>query len=89
MTSLLSTILVGCLIGLSLILLLVSLISYRRTGSLRLLLVGCAFLVFMVKGVLLLAFLLLQSLSESAELLVIVAMDLIIILFLYLAIAKK
>jgi hypothetical protein len=89
MTSLLSTILIGCLIGLSLILLLVSLISYKRTGSSRLLLVGSAFLVFMVKGILLLAFLLMQSMSESSELLVLVVMDLIIILFLYFAIAKK
>lgn len=89
MTSLLSTILIGCLVGLSLILLLVSLVSYRRTGNSRLLLVSGAFLVFMVKGVLMLAFLFLQSLSESTELLVLVLMDLVIILFLYFAIAKK
>ena len=89
MTSLLSTIIIGCLVGLSLILLLVSIVSYRRTGNSRLLLVGIAFLVFIVKGVMLLAFLFLGSLSESVELLALVAMDLVVILFLYFAIAKK
>jgi hypothetical protein len=89
MTSILSTFLIGCLVGLSLILLLVSLISYRRTGSSRLLLVASALLVFMIKGIMLLAFLFLQSITESTELLILVVMDLIIILFLYFAIAKK
>ncbi|MCK5548499.1 MAG: hypothetical protein KAI64_05765 [Thermoplasmata archaeon] len=90
MTSLLAAFLTGCLIGFSLILLIVSVVSYRRMKSARLLLVSAAFLIFFLKGLFLFAALVvLQSVAESAELAVMLVLDMIVLLFLYFAIAKR
>ncbi len=88
MTSLLSTFLAGSLIGFSLILLLVSIASYRRTKNSRLLLVSVGFFIFLLKGILLIIGLVfVPGLTESIELLLL--LDLVILLFLYFAIAKR
>jgi hypothetical protein len=90
MTSWLTPFLIGCLIGFSLILLIVSLISYRRAKNPRLLLVSAALLIFLIKGILLLVWMvLLTTLAESAELFAIILLDFLILIFLYFAIAKN
>lgn len=90
MTSLLTTILIGCLVGFSLILLVVSLVSYRRTKNARLLLVSAAFFIFFIKGIFLVAGAVFAlTIQESSELLVMVLLNLVILLLLYLAIAIK
>ena len=77
--------LTGCLVGFSLILLFISLAAYRRTGSARFALVGAAFFIFFLKGVLLFAGMAWGGFSEGIELL---ALDILVLLFLYFAIAK-
>jgi hypothetical protein len=90
MASLLVTFLIGCLLGFSLILLSISLVSFRRTKNSKLLLVSIAFLIFLVKAILLITWLVLtSSLAESNELMVMLVLDLVILLFLYFAIAKR
>ena len=82
--------LAGCVIGLSSLLFATSLVSYSRLRHTRFVYVALAFLLFLVQGILIMAGLLVESLkgsfSVSNELL---AVDLLILLFLYLAVAKR
>lgn len=84
------TFLVGCLIGFSLLLMLTSFISYARIKSKRLLFVAIAFLLFFVQGLLLIAAILIQDFwirfKPTVEFLL---LDLGILFFMYLAVAKK
>jgi len=71
-------------------LLVVSLISWRRTKNTKLLLVSVAFLVFFLKGIFLMVwFVFLTGITESVEFLLLIILDLLILLFLYFAIAKS
>jgi len=68
--------------GLSFLLLLVSAVSYLRIRDSKMLFLMVAFLVFMVKGMLLVADVVSQSL-------VLIALDLVIIVSLYLTVVKR
>jgi len=68
--------------GLATLLLLVSLTSYLRLRSLKMLFLVAAFSVFVLKGALLLA----ERAEQSTGLIV---LDLFIIVFLYLTVAKR
>jgi len=68
--------------GLSFLLLLVSAVSYSRIRDSKMLFLMVAFLVFMVKGMLLVADVVSQSL-------VLIALDLVIIVSLYLTVVKR
>jgi hypothetical protein len=78
--------LAGCIVGFSVLLFVTSLISYSRLRHARFAYVAVAFLMFLVKGILSLAGELSGSPTVSLEMLVI---DLLILLFLYLAVAKR
>jgi len=68
--------------GLSFLLLLVSAVSYSRIRDSKMLFLTVAFLVFMVKGMLLVADVVSQSLA-------LIALDLVIIVSLYLTVVKR
>ena len=78
------------LLGFSLILFVISAITYKRIGSKRLLLVSAAFCMFMVKGLLLLVGLFVDSIGRvfNASVLMIMV-DFAILAFLYLSVVKK
>ncbi len=82
--------LAGCIIGFSLLMLVTSLMSYSRLRHLRFAYVAVAFLLFLIKGLVAL----LGALPEDMKIGVtipaeILALDLLILLFLYLAVAKR
>lgn len=83
------TFLAVLLAGLSLLLLSVSLISYRRIGNVKLLFVSMAFLLFFIKALVLILSLLFNSWSEFGMRWELLMLDVIIIVMLYLSIARK
>ena len=82
--------LAGCIVGFSLLLLTTSFLSYMRMRHLRFAYVAVAFLLFLIKGILALLGTVIESLRPSLavsyETLV---LDLLILLLLYLAVAKR
>ncbi len=83
------TLVAVCLAGFACIQALVGLISYRRTGKRKLLLISLAFLIFTFKGIyaILSAFAVID-LTVQPELYMLVV-DLIIVILLYLSIVKE
>ncbi len=78
------------LMGFSLILFVISAITYRRVKSTRLLLVSAAFGIFFVKGLLLMAGLFSDTVGEVfAASIWIIILDFGIMAFLYLSVAKR
>jgi hypothetical protein len=78
------------LLGFSLILFVISAITYNRIRSRRLLLVGAAFGMFMVKGLLLTLGLFIDSIGDAFSTSVLVTIvDFAILAFLYLSVVKK
>lgn len=78
--------LAGCIVGFSLLLFVTSLASYFRLRHARFAYVATAFLMFLVMGVVALIGELRGSSFASWEIL---ALDLLILLFMYLAVAKR
>ncbi|UCD91687.1 MAG: hypothetical protein JSV43_05410 [Methanobacteriota archaeon] len=81
--------LVILLAGLSMLLFVVSLVSYRRMGNKRFLLISLAFLLFFIKALVLISSILMnrwEELGMKAEFLV---LDVIIVVMFYLSIATK
>ena len=78
--------LAGCIVGFSLLLFVTSLASYSRLRHARFAYVSIAFLMFLVMGVLALIGELRGSPVMSVEIL---ALDLLILLFMYLAVSKR
>jgi hypothetical protein len=78
------------LLGFSLILFVISAVTYKRVGSRRLLLVSAAFGMFLVKGFLLILGLVVGSIGKvfNASVLMIMV-DFAILAFLYLSVVKK
>lgn len=78
------------LMGFSLILFVISAITYRRVQRTRLLLVSLAFALFFVKGLMLTLGLFIDSIGDVFQTSVLVTMlDFGIMLFLYFSIVKK
>jgi hypothetical protein len=78
------------LLGFSLILFVISAVTYKRIGSRRLLLVSLAFAMFFVKGLLLTLGLFVNSIGNVFGSDVLVTMvDFAIMAFLYLSVVKK
>ncbi len=78
------------LLGFSTILFVISAVTYKRIGSRRLLLVSAAFGMFLVKGLLLLLGLFVESIGDVFHASVFVIMgDFAILAFLYLSVVKK
>jgi hypothetical protein len=78
------------LLGFSLILFVISAVTYKRIGSRRLLLVSLAFAMFFVKGLLLTAGLFVDSIGDNFDSSMLVTMlDFAIMAFLYLSVVKK
>jgi hypothetical protein len=78
------------LLGFSLILFVISAVTYKRIGSRRLLLVSLAFALFFVKGLLLTIGLFVGSIGEVFDSSMLVTMlDFGIMVFLYLSVVKK
>ena len=81
--------LAGCVVGFSLLLFVTSLLSYARLRHLRFAYVSVAFLLYLVKGILALGAaieFLAGTFSVPYEMLL---LDLLILLLLYLAVAKR
>ena len=68
--------------GLSLLLFVLSVVAYRRLRAARFLMVGCAFLVFTIKGILLITEMIMQ---DNISL----VLDCVIILLLYGMVTRK
>lgn len=68
--------------GLSFLLLLVSAVSYSRIRDLKMLFLTSAFLMFMIKGILLIA-------DIASQSFLLIVFDLVIIVSLYLTVAKR
>jgi len=82
--------LAGCIIGFSLLMLVTSLMSYSRLRHLRFAYVAVAFLLFLIKGVVALLGALPEDMKTGVTIPAeILALDLLILLFLYLAVAKR
>jgi hypothetical protein len=82
--------LAGLLLGLSAIMLVAAGVAYRRVGGQRLLFITLAFLVFTIKGAVLLAASFLGGLQASLGVPpAILVFDLAILVMLYLAVAKR
>lgn len=82
--------LAGCIIGLSVLMLVTSLLSYSRLRHPRFAYVGAAFLLFLVQGILFMAGLLVSQLGEMFPVSgAVLLIDLLILLFLYFAVAKR
>ena len=81
--------LVVLLAGLSLLLFLVSLVSYRRVGSKKFLLVSLAFLLFFIKALVLIASILMDRWEEVGMRAEFLLLDVIIVVMFYLSIATK
>ena len=78
------------LLGFSLILFVISAVTYKRIESRRLLLVSLAFAMFFVKGLLLTVGLFVDSIGELFDSSMLVTMlDFVIMAFLYLSVVKK
>lgn len=78
------------LMGFSLILFVISAITYKRVKSIRLLLVSAAFGIFFVKGLLLMVGLFSDAVSDVfAASIWIIILDFGIMAFLYLSVAKR
>jgi hypothetical protein len=78
------------LLGFSLILFVISAVTYKRIGSRRLLLVSLAFAMFFVKGLLLTVGLFVDAVGDVFSSPVLVTMvDFAIMAFLYLSVVKK
>lgn len=78
------------LLGFSLILFVISAVTYKRIGSRRLLLVSLAFAMFFVKGLLLTLGLFVASIGDNFDSSMLVTMlDFAIMAFLYLSVVKK
>ena len=78
--------LAGCIVGFSFLLLATSLASYSRLRHARFAYISIAFLMFLVMGILALFGEVSGSPTVSVEIL---ALDLLILLFMYLAVAKR
>lgn len=82
--------LAGCIIGFSALMSVTSLVSYRRLRHLRFAYVSAAFLLFLLQGMLAMAGILFDSLKDSLGVpSSILAIELLILVFLYLAVAKR
>jgi len=68
--------------GFSLLLFIVSIVAYKRLRAIKLLFIGIAFFIFLIKGVLL-------SLEFITQDIYAIIIDFIILILLYLATAKK
>jgi hypothetical protein len=78
------------LLGFSLILFVISAVTYKRIGSKRLLLVSLAFAMFFVKGLLLTLGFFVDSIGDNFDSSMLVTMlDFAIMAFLYLSVVKK
>ncbi len=77
------------LAGLSLLLFAVSLLSYRRVGSVKILIVSLAFLAFFMKALVLVGALMIGSWEEWGMRWELLLFDVMIIVLLYLSIARK
>ena len=78
------------LLGFSLILFVISAVTYKRIGSRRLLLVSLAFAMFFVKGLLLTLGLFVDGIGDNFDSSMLVTMlDFAIMAFLYLSVVKK
>jgi hypothetical protein len=78
------------LLGFSLILFVISAVTYKRVGRRRLLLVSLAFAMFFVKGLLLTLGLFVESIGDVFDSSMLVTMlDFAIMVFLYLSVVKK
>ena len=78
------------LLGFSLILFVISAVTYRRIGSKRLLLVSAAFGMFLIKSVLLTLGIFIASIGSVFSTSVLVTMvDFIILAFMYLSVVKR
>ena len=78
------------LLGFSLILFVISAVTYKRIGSRRLLLVSAGFGLFFVKGLLLTLGLFVDSIGDVFDTTVLVTiLDFAIMAFLYLSVVKK
>jgi hypothetical protein len=78
------------LLGFSLILFVISAVTYKRIGRRRLLLVSLAFAMFFVKGLLLTMGMFIDSIGGVFDSTVLVTMvDFAIMAFLYLSVVKK
>ena len=79
-----------CLMGFGLLLFILMMLSYRRVKNLKLFLVGLGFLIFFIKGLVLVIGIAVETFDEifnaSVE---IVFIDLIILLFMYGGFVKK
>ena len=77
-----------CLLGFSLILTLVSLVSLLRARNMRLFFAFSAFLVFTLEGVLLVAGIVSENVRTAAGVEVLIAMNLLAVVCLYGSVAK-
>ena len=78
------------LLGFSLILFVISAVTYKRIESRRLLLVSLAFAMFFVKGLLLTVGLFVEGVGDLFDSSMLVTMlDFVIMAFLYLSVVKK
>jgi len=82
--------LAGCIVGFSILLMITSLLSYSRLHHVRFIFLAGAFLLFLIQGILILIGLLIEDLkgnfTVSSEFLF---FSFLILIFLYLAVAKK
>ncbi len=77
------------LAGLSFLLFVVSMLSYRRMGNVKILIVSIAFLLFFIKALLLIGSLVTDTWDEWGMRWELLLFDVIIIVMLYLSIARK
>ncbi len=77
------------LAGLSFVLFIVSVLSYRRVKSVKILFVSIAFLLFFVKALVLIGSLLANTWEEWGMRWELLLFDVIIIVMLYLSVARK
>lgn len=85
----LETFLTILLAGLALLLFAVSMLSYRRVGSVKILLVSLAFLVFFIKALILIGALMIGSWNDWGMRWELLLLDVMVIVLLYLSIARK
>jgi len=82
--------LAGCIIGFSFLLFVTSLLSYMRLRHLRFAYIAVAFLLFLIKGMMALLGATIEGLQAALTVpYQILILDLLILLLLYLAVAKR
>ena len=82
--------LAGCVVGFSLLLFITSLLSYTRLRHLRFAYISVAFLLFLIKGILSLTGVAVEELKSTLAVpYQLLFLDLLILLLLYLAVAKR